>query len=209
MPWQQPVTNKQNTIESPNVDSTYVISITVNGPSLCAVVLGYRTSLDDLEFDKNMFDNAMLNEKFDILTSIVWEFDMTVNFAGSGLEGPTYDLRGNSIQDLTDMNTQVKHYFIIVFPEEDKTYCVISWAKENDSLFGGFREQLLSLTEEKRKIFINVTLPTMAENIVMKPSSFDQWHSRQKNDFMEKVFKFDNLQFNNRMQEPLYDLFSL
>ena len=39
MPWQQPVTNKQNTIESPNVASTYGISITVNGPSLCAVVI--------------------------------------------------------------------------------------------------------------------------------------------------------------------------
>jgi hypothetical protein len=176
--------------------------------------IGFNMAINDFEPVKEQFDKAIFNKNYDILTSIVWEFEQPVKFAGTGFEVLTEDLNGRILQNLLDMHEAMKHMFIMVFPEEDKTYCIISWLKENDILFSSYHEQLNQLTEQERKNYINNLLPMISENIVINPEAWGQWEEYKKNEFGTLLWGMADfgeiLGFTwNRLESPIYDLFEL
>ena len=93
-----------------------------------------------------------------------------------------------------------------MFPENDKTYTIIAWLKEYDALFASIKDKLDSLNETQKKNYINNTIPIIAENLIVKPSSWDAMPETAKQaftvlfwgmaDFMEmdgqKYNRFDN-----------------
>ena len=175
---------------------------------------GMHMAIDDLQHVKRIFDTALLTGNYDVLSSVVWEFDQSVKFAGTGFEAMTHDLEGNKIQDLLNPNVSAKHIFVMVFPEGEKTYCIISWLKENDELFARYKQQLLSLSEEKRKIYINNLLPMISENIVVNPDAWDNWEEYKRNEFCAIEFGIATLfeaegNYWDRLEPPVYDLFDL
>src|SRR5690606_24968825 len=106
-----------------------------------------------------VFDKAIINSKYDVLTSIIWEFNKPIKFAASGHTALCKDLRGKIIQDILDPDAIMKHIFFAIFPEGEKSYCIISWLKDNNDIFMDYRSQLLELTEEERKIYLNNLIP--------------------------------------------------
>ena len=175
---------------------------------------GINMAVDDFHRVKEIFDGALQTENYNVLSSMVWEFNQTVKFAGTGFEAMTHDLEGNMIQDLMNPNINAKHIFVMVFPEEDKTYCIIAWLKENDGLFNSYKQQLLSLSEEKRKIYINNLLPMISENIVVNPDSWDNWDEYKRNEFgvielgIATLFEAEG-KYWDRLEPPVYDLFDM
>ena len=175
---------------------------------------GFHMAIDDFQDVKKIFDTALLTGNYDVLSSVVWEFDQPVKFAGTGFEAMTHDLEGNKIQDLFNPNVSAKHIFVMLFPEGEKTYCIISWLKENDDLFAKYKQQLLRLPEEKKKIYINNLLPMISENIVVNPEAWDNWEEYKRNGFGEIEFGIATLfeaegDYWDRLEAPIYDLFDL
>lgn len=173
---------------------------------------GMHMAIDDFQNVKKIFDTALLTGNYNVLSSVVWEFDQPVRFAGTGFEAMTHDLEGNKIQDLLNPNVSAKHIFVMVFPEGEKTYCIISWLKENDDLFAKYKQQLLSLPEEKKKIYINNLLPMISENIVVNPEAWDNWEEYKRNEFGAIEFGIATLfeaegDYWDRLEPPVYDLF--
>lgn len=175
---------------------------------------GIHMSINDFDPVKERFDEALLNGNYDILTSVVWEFNQSVSFAGTGFEALSRDLEGNKLQDLSNLNVLAKHIFLMVFPEEDKTYCIISWLKENDELFSGYYQQLMELNEQQGKNYINNLLPMISENIAINPDAWDKWEDYKKDGFgsliwgMETIAELSGMTWN-RLEPPIYDLFDL
>ncbi len=175
---------------------------------------GVSMAINDLQLAKEEFDNALLTDSYNILSSVIWEFPMVTNFAATGFEVPTCDLDGNTIQNLLDDSVLAKHIFVMVFPEGEKTYCIISWLKSNDALFNIFREQLEALDEEQQKIYINNTLPIISENIVINPDAWNKWEQHKKDEFGALLWGMSDISelFGDpfdRLSPPTYDLFSL
>lgn len=175
---------------------------------------GMHMAIDDFQNVKKIFDTALLTGNYDVLSSVVWEFDQPVRFAGTGFEAMTHDLEGNKIQNLLNPNVSAKHIFVMVFPEGEKTYCIISWLKENDALFAKYKQQLLSLPEEKKKIYNNNLLPMISENIVVNPEAWDNWEEYKRNEFGAIEFGIATLfeaegDYWDRLEPPVYDLFDL
>ena len=162
-----------------------------------------------------LFRSALLEQKYDILSSIIWEFPGAVNFAGSGFEAPMFDLKGNYIQDLLDDKMLAKHLFIIVFPEEEKTYFIISWLKDNDEFFSEYAAQLKQLDLQQRKNYINSTLPIISENIALNPDAWDRWEKYKKDEFgsllwgLADISEMDGSAFDRFKEPMIYDLFEL
>ena len=100
-------------------------------------------------------------------TSVVWEFDGFSNFAATGTEAPVFEFLGNQIQDLLNPSIPVRHICTCVFPENGKTYAIIAWLKEHDSLFSTMKEKLDSLTEAEKRNYINNTIAITTENPVI------------------------------------------
>lgn len=175
---------------------------------------GYQVAVSDYEDDKEIFDHAILNKEYNVLTYFVWTFDGFSNFAATGGETPTNDFNGNAIQDLKDFSIPARHIYISVFPENDKTYAIIAWLKRDDSLFETIKQKLLTLDEEEKKNYINNTIVFSCENIVMKPSSWEAWPDGIKDRFEEayEVSMFSSMLIGDmvhRLEKPPFDLFSL
>ena len=175
---------------------------------------GMSLAIHDFLHVKEQFDKSLLTETYDILTSIVWEFPCTINFAATGFEAPTKDIAGNSIQNLLDTSIIAEHIFVMVFPEDATTYCVISWLKSNDEMFENLRKQLNSLNDKQKKNYINNTLPIISENIAVNPDAWKKWEQHKKDEFGALVWGASELgelsgAYYNRLSEPSFDLFTL
>lgn len=102
----------------------------------------------------------------------------------------------------------------MVFPEGDKTYCIISWLKDNNELFLGYHNQLNELNENQRKNYINNLLPMISENIAINPDVWDEWDESKKDEFglliwgLENIAELSGITWN-RLEPPIYDLFDL
>ncbi|MCM3342517.1 SEC-C metal-binding domain-containing protein [Paenibacillus sp. MER TA 81-3] len=175
---------------------------------------GMLMSIDDFQPVKSLFDKSLLTAQYNILSSVVWEMPFPINFAASGFEAPTTDLQGNKLQNLLDVRTLAKHTFVIVFSEENKTYCIFSWLKDNDELFFGYRQQLEALDQQQRQNYINNTLPIISENIALNPESWDRMEQSKKDEFgmllwgMAELSELSGHSYN-RLETPTFDLFSL
>lgn len=176
---------------------------------------GFELAKNDLDECKVEFDKALLNSKYDILSSIVWEFNKPIKFAASGFQVPERDLKGNKIQDLRNINELMKHIFITIFPEGEKSYCIISWLRSNDNIFKDFNDQLNSLNNDERKIFINNLLPIACENITINPEAWDRLEENKKEEFgmliygMADLFSMETDENYNMLEPTSYDLFEL
>ncbi|MBQ2864276.1 MAG: SEC-C domain-containing protein [Clostridia bacterium] len=175
---------------------------------------GFDMAISDFEEEKVLFDKALLEKRYDALTSIIWEFDGFSNFAATGGEAPMYDFSGKKLQDLLNPNIPVRHIYICVFPENNKTYVIIAWLKEYNELFSTIQEKLNLLSEKQKKNYINNTIPIIAENVVIKPSSWDALSETKKQAFsilflgLADIMALDG-KIYNRLEEPTFDLFQL
>lgn len=176
---------------------------------------GFELAINDLESCKKEFDNALINEEYDILSSLVWEFEQPIKFAASGFTVLDKDLKGNRLQDLSDLTKEMKHVFVSIFPEGEKTYCIIAWLKSNNDLFKGYKEQISELDINQRKIYINNLLPIITENITINPEAWDRLEQYKKDEFgmllygMADLFSFESGENYNMLEPTSYDLFRL
>lgn len=176
---------------------------------------GEKASINDFKYSKTIFDSAILNKKYDVLSSIVWEFDKVIKFAASGFEAPVYDLKHNKIQDLSDFKNTAKHIFYTIFHENNKTYFLISWLKENNEFFSDMKKQLSELTEIERQNYINNLLPIISENIVINPTAWDSLEEYEKEEFYLlcqgnlDIFLSELGNPIDRTSKKSFDLFSL
>lgn len=175
---------------------------------------GFQMAINDFEEEKIVFDTALLTHRYDVLTSIIWEFDGFSNFAVTAGEAPMSDFSGKKIQDLLNPHIPARHIYLCVFPENDKTYTIIAWLKEYDALFASIKDKLDSLNETQKKNYINNTIPIIAENLIVKPSSWDAMPETAKQAFtvlfwgMADFMEMDGQKYN-RFDNPSFDLFSL
>lgn len=186
----------------------------VNMPKEDNPFKGQEQAIEDFHEDKKIFDKALMDKEYGVLSSVIWEFEQDVKFACTGFEALQYDLDNNKIQNLLDFSKPAQHVFVCVFPENEKTYCIISWLKKNDSLFSKFKEQLDNLTIEKRKNYINNLLPMISENLVVNPEAWEKLSKSQKDEFgsyvwgIETIAQSMGIEFD-RTEAPTYDLFNL
>lgn len=135
-----------------------------------------------------------------MLTSLVWTFDGFSNFAASGGEAPARDYENNLIQDLMNPSVPARHIFSSVFQENDKTYAIIAWLKQYDSLFSSIKERLMKTSD--------------AENICIKPSAWNALPKIEQDEFGMLFFGLADImettgQKFDRFQKPSFDLFDM
>jgi Predicted metal-binding protein related to the C-terminal domain of SecA len=166
-------------------------------------------SVKDLLEEKAVFDKALLSKQYDVLTSIVWTFDGFSNFAATGGETPVFDFDGKKIQDLSNPNIPVRNIYYSVFPENNKTFAIVAWLKEYDSLFSSMKKRLNEVSEQEKRNYINNTLALFIENIAIKPSSWKALPKKAKDDFAMMFYTPTNLMKFDRFKKRSFDLFSL
>ena len=172
---------------------------------------------NDFIADKNRFEEALKNGN-KILESVVWYFPYKINFAACSTDVLWADISGKIHYDTNKVQQtnkkRLRHFYVTIFPEENRSVCIISWLLRDKKMFSNFKIELESLTEEQRKYWLNHFLPLTSDNIVFNPDSWNKMSNIEKEFY--RYFQFnpeishEYQKGNIEMLEPLpYDLFSI
>ena len=107
-----------------------------------------------------------------MITSRVWEFENEIKFAGSCFYSPEKDFAGKRIQNIENVNVPLSHVFLTVFPQEGKTYAIISWLKKDGLLFQSYGSSLDKLKNNERQNFISFS---NSHTLLMRESKHLFW----------------------------------
>ena len=140
--------------------------------------LTFTLAKRDMEKDKEVFDAAILNNEFNFLNYVVYDFDKEIKFVATGFLTPTDDLHGNKIQNLSDFEAKMSNLYFSVFPEENKSYAIVA-ALKNDESLTDYITSLKRLTQEEQINFINHLIIKGTENLVINPNA---WYALSEED---------------------------
>ncbi|MFD0716964.1 YecA family protein [Paenibacillus sp. GCM10027626] len=145
---------------------------------------GYDLGINDSLRHKGILDDALLNSKYDIIETVEISFDGHATIAvcsGFYLE---YDIKGNQLNRLDDPKTIMKILLLNIFPQDDKMHVLFSWLKEDDAMYQGFKDQLLSLSKNEQLQMLNNMIPAYSENTVYNPTFIDAWSEKEKKQYL-------------------------
>jgi len=144
-----------------------------------------RMGSKDNEERKDIFDDAIINQKYNIINYFIWEIPYELQFAVSGMIELDYDLEGNKINALEDYeNLEIlKSLYINIFPGKDKSYCICSWFKE-DIEYEEFSKQFMKLKFRDKVNYMNNMLPLWTDKIVISPRLWYIWDQKVREAFI-------------------------
>ena len=146
----------------------------------------------DIQENKKIFDEAILNKNFDIIETTVIELPAFYPIAASSNFYLDFDFEGNPIPH---SDTRMENILISLFPGDTKSYFLMSYFQIDKSLYGKIGEQLINRNNFKSDI--SMLIGAHVENVYFNPkyyNSFIQQHEttllqllrETQNDFVYK-----------------------
>lgn len=135
-----------------------------------------QSRLRDLEYYKTKFDNDLLTENYKNIETVVIELDNVINFANFSCFCPRYDLHGKRIKAFNRGEKITSKVFATIFPDELKSYILISYYRDDYKYFKHFINQLSSEDHNLIRFYFNSIIPIYSDNIVINPRLWDSWN---------------------------------
>jgi len=147
---------------------------------------------------KNIFNLALDKKKFDIIETYTIQLNYEIQFATSYMAPLSYDLAGNQVSDIYSLTDDMKYIFVSMFPENKKTYILISWLSKDSKYFEEFRKQLDILQTKRNSLinFFNNLLASQTDNFIISPKLLDRWDENKRKNFLA-IFSATFLGTNN------------
>ena len=132
----------------------------------------------------DIFNTSYINENFDILYNYVYKFEQQCRFAVTTMYVPASTLDGEELIDIySKEKDRLPSVFLTVIPGNDCSYLVMSCLKLDYAKIKKYFDDIEELDENKLKRFLNWTLPTYSENIVLSPKLWEAWSEKAKNQY--------------------------
>lgn len=178
-------------------------------PVAILTFLGMERNVIQLDRIRKIFDDAIINNAYDVLENTLIELDYKVFFAATTCFCPMVDLYGG---ELPWDDESIPLVYISIIPDESHTKIIISWLKEDTMKYKNFKEQLNNVPINFVLKYINNLLPLNCENIVLSPKLWNKWSNEAQEQykmlssehFIDTTLKYDS---ENYYADRLYDLF--
>lgn len=176
------------------------------------IIKGHELAIQDNQKIKDIFDRSINNNEFDILENIVWKLDYEIDFSTTSMFALEYDLEGNLLNDITSTEEErMKNIFLTIFPEDNKSYIILSWLKEDGETYKNFKEQVKELKNEEVITFFNNLIVNNTENIAISPRLWNKWsvdiQNEVKSQFMMDFTIFRDFMNNSLLEKTEYNFF--
>ena len=169
-------------------------------------VLDYRyRQLDKLYMNKlkNIFDQHIVNKKYDIFETIKIKLPDSYDFAITSMIAPEIDLKGNILNDTFSLKSEYgKFIYLTIFPTDNKTSILISWLKQDAEFFKNYKSQILGLSIDNLKIYLNNLIPVYTTSIVLSPRLWEKQSELGKKEFLES-FEYISTDIESSKQDPV------
>lgn len=153
-----------------------------SNPLALYMYLGFERNLKLLGSYKVIFDEAIINKKYDFLENTKITLNYRVDFAAATAFSPMYDLFGNEFNTKDD---ELSLFFISVVPNEKHTDIIFSWLKEDNDLYSFFKEQIDITPTRFLLKYLNNLLPLNCENMTIGPILWEKWGKNGQEKFIE------------------------
>lgn len=155
---------------------------------------GTTIGVQENEAIRLYLNKALDERRFSAVETITITFDFEIQFATSYMCPMSYDLMGNQINDVWSMKDRMKNIFVSMFPENGKSYVLISWLDIDAISFLEVKEQFKSLRDNSNKRFLINTLNNMvacqSDNFAFNPKYFESWDKETKDNFLNEFKSF-------------------
>lgn len=157
--------------------------LTIN-PVAIITYIGMQRNLYKLNYWKEKFDRALIQDNYDVLDSIMVEIDYRTYFAAATCFTPMFDLYGNPLPWDDD---DIPLVFISVIPNPNSTRVIFSWFKECSKRYNEFKNQLGNTPRRLVMKYLNNMLPLNCENMVIGPLLWEKWSKEARTEFVKIV----------------------
>ena len=144
---------------------------------------GNQAAENDFNEYTSIFDKAIINSNFDIIETVKIRLNGFARIVVSSAYYLQYDMLGNLLNDVNSLDFKcLKMIMINIFPQENSTFVIFSWLKENSRFFAEFKKQLLNSDFNKLSICLNNIIPYYSENLAISPklwASFDELSKKE------------------------------
>ncbi len=139
---------------------------------------GFDLGLEDQKITRGIFIDTFKNGKHNVIETAVVTVDEELPMAVSSTFNLELAYDGMLVNDLGPDNysARMKPCFLTVFPQNGKTYCLISYLHRDRKAYG-FLHDLNELEEGEKKVIISNLITTYTENFIAEP---DFWQSLSK-----------------------------
>nr|WP_288808722.1 hypothetical protein [uncultured Sphingobacterium sp.] len=138
---------------------------------------------NDIRENRHLFDKAILENDYDLVKTHVIELPKPYPIAVSSGFYLDFDFEGNAI---SHSDNRMENIYITVFPDNGKTYFLLSYLKQDENLYGQLADQLKSRNNLRSDL--TVLLAAHVENIYFEPIYFETFIANQA-DSIETIFK--------------------
>ena len=102
----------------------------------------------------------------------------------------SFDLKGNQISNVWSSTERMKNIYVSIFPENGKTYILISWLKEDSCIeLDKFRNQFNALKNDGEILLrvLNNMVACQTDNIVFSKKLLDKWGKEKREFFLVQL----------------------
>ncbi|SDJ53004.1 hypothetical protein [Paenibacillus naphthalenovorans] len=134
-----------------------------------AALEGSEDAENRLEIARSRMNGFLDTGNFEEVITEVIEFPEEYHIATSATVIIEKDLEGATVNDLSDFETALAPLFVTVFPQNNKTYVLLSYLKRNRRRFQFIGNQILNKSVPEKKVIISNLLISYIENIAISP----------------------------------------
>lgn len=170
--------------------------------TLEAFKIGQEQLLKSLKYDirdlneyKKMLNKSLEKNKFEVIDTYCLELDIPCNLAVASWCYLTRDLKGKVINDTFDCKERMKPLMITIFPQNNKTYILLSYFNKDKHKYKAFINQLKNLKDDMKKIVISNLIVSHCENFVYSLKHWDLL-SEKKKELIKYGFQYGNRETN-------------
>ncbi|WP_142330244.1 hypothetical protein [Bacillus cereus] len=143
---------------------------------------GHEDAEARLQLFRKRMNNDLDNSNFNEIVTDVIELDGEYDIAASSITFIERDLKNEVVNDLANLDAQLAPLFVTIFPQEGKTYILLSYFARNKRKYKFIREQILSQNIRMQKVIISNLIVAYFENWVISPIKWNElgtkMHSR-------------------------------
>lgn len=142
-------------------------------------IIRYYRELTSKELDVNYykikFDEALLSCNYNTIETVIVELPSVINFANFSCISPRYNLHGKRNKLFNRKDKVHRKLFITIFPDNMKSYILVSYLKSDYKYFKSFVDQIKSEDKNLIMFYFNSTIPIYSDNIVLNPNLWNSW----------------------------------
>lgn len=150
--------------------------------------LAYQSSCQTfahLERLKNRFNEAHSSCNHAVIRTDAFAFPKEFSIAVSSAIIIDNDFDGKMINDTQDASTRQKYMFISLFPQNRRTYLLLSYLEEDASTFAGLIQHLRNQSHKKQLVIISNIIALYIDNFVLSPQLWRSLPDEHRNTFLQ------------------------